>query len=181
MAAISLSPNPIPPSAMSTRRTPLSSNPNVVNSPLRAASALAHAKQKRSHANIQREELYAQPPPFKKQVVENVGSRQLRSPSKVTKASQLPQRVGRPITKERSTHHDDSSNVERIRQWQAEYRGRFPKMVFYFDSVPEDQRAKLTRQAQSLGAVCAKLASHHVVGSYPLTTSCVERRTILLQ
>ncbi|KAK1524203.1 Dfp1/Him1 [Colletotrichum costaricense] len=171
MAAISLSPNPIPPSAMSTRRTPLSSNPNVVNSPLRAASALAHAKQKRSHANIQREELYAQPPPFKKQVVENVGSRQLRSPSKVTKASQLPQRVGRPITKERSTHHDDSSNVERIRQWQAEYRGRFPKMVFYFDSVPEDQRAKLTRQAQSLGARDERFFSSsitHIVTARPI-------------
>ncbi|TQN72940.1 Hsk1-interacting molecule 1, partial [Colletotrichum shisoi] len=171
MAAISLSPNLAPPRpAMSTRRTPLSSNPNVVNSPLRAASALAQAKHRRSHANIQREELYAQPPPYKKQAVENVGSRQLRSPSKITKASQLPQRVGRPVTKERSTHHDDAS-VERIRQWQAEYRGRFPKMVFYFDSVPEDQRAKLSRHAQSLGARDERFFSSsitHVVTARPI-------------
>ncbi|WYZ35577.1 hypothetical protein EsH8_X_000224 [Colletotrichum jinshuiense] len=155
---------------MSTRRTPLSSNPNVANSPLRAASALAQAKQKRSYANMQREEPYGQPPPFKKQVVENAGSRQLRSPSKITKPSQLPQRVARPITKERSTHHDDT-NVERIRQWQAEYRGRFPKMVFYFDSIPEDQRAKLSRHAMSLGARDERFFSSsitHVVTARPI-------------
>lgn len=139
---------------MSTRRTPLSSNPNVANSPLRSASALALAKQRRSHANIQREELYGQPPPLKKQVVENTASRHQRSPSKIAKPSQLPQRVARPVTKERSTHHHDDANVDKIRQWQAEYRGRFPKMVFYFDSVAEDQRAKLSRHAMSLGAVC---------------------------
>ncbi|KAK2004973.1 Dfp1/Him1 [Colletotrichum falcatum] len=170
MAAISLSPNLVPPPAMSARRAPLSSNPNVANSPMRAASALAHAKQKRSHANIQREELYAQPPPYKRQAVENAGSRQLRSPSKITKASQLPQRVGRPVTKERSTHHDDAS-VERIRQWQAEYRGRFPKMVFYYDSIPEDQRAKLSRHAQSLGARDERFFSStitHVVTARPI-------------
>ncbi|KAL0934261.1 G1-S regulator (Dfp1/Him1) [Colletotrichum truncatum] len=170
MAAISLSPTPIPPPAMSTRRTPLSSNPNVANSPLRAASALAQAKQKRSHANIQREELYGQPPPLKKQVIENTGSRQLRSPSKLTKPSQLPQRVARPITKERSTHHDDA-NVEKIRQWQAEYRGRFPKMVFYFESIPEDQRAKLSRHAMSLGARDERFFSSsitHVVTARPI-------------
>ncbi|OLN85098.1 Hsk1-interacting molecule 1 [Colletotrichum chlorophyti] len=155
---------------MSARRTPLSSNPNVANSPLRAASALAQAKQKRSHANIQREELYGQPPPLKKQVVENISSRQLRSPSKITKPSQLPQRVARPVTKERSTHYDDA-NVERILQWQTEYRGRFPKMVFYFDSITEEQRAKLSRQAMSLGARDERFFSSnitHVVTSRPI-------------
>ncbi|KAF4808510.1 Hsk1-interacting molecule 1 [Colletotrichum siamense] len=156
---------------MSTRRTPLSSNPNVANSPLRSASALALAKQRRSHANIQREELYGQPPPLKKQVVENTASRHQRSPSKIAKPSQLPQRVARPVTKERSTHHHDDANVDKIRQWQAEYRGRFPKMVFYFDSVAEDQRAKLSRHAMSLGARDERFFSSsitHVVTARPV-------------
>ncbi|KAF6821982.1 dfp1 him1 [Colletotrichum musicola] len=155
---------------MSSRRTPLSSNPNVANSPLRAASALAQAKQKRSHANIQREELYGQPPPLKKQVIENTGTRHLRSPSRITKPSQLPQRVARPLAKERLTHHDDA-NLEKIRQWQTEYRGRFPKMVFYFESIPEDQRAKLSRHAMTLGARDERFFSSnitHVVTARPI-------------
>ncbi|TDZ30326.1 Hsk1-interacting molecule 1 [Colletotrichum spinosum] len=153
---------------MSARRVPLSSNPNVANSPLRSASALAHQKPKRSHANIQREELYAQPP-FKKQAVETAASR-IRSPSKVSKLSQLPQRVARPVAKDRSTHHDDA-NVDRIRLWQNEYRTRFPRMVFYYDSIPEDQRAKLSRHAMSLGARDERFFSNtitHVVTARPL-------------
>ncbi|KAF9876067.1 g1 s regulator [Colletotrichum karsti] len=158
---------------MSARRAPLSSNPNVANSPLRAASALAQAKQRRSHANIQREELYGQPPPLKRQAVESVASRHQRSPSKITKPSQLPQRVARPVTKEkdRSANHDDAANVDKIRQWQHEYRGRFPKMVFYFDGITEDQRAKLVKHATSLGASNERFFSSsitHVVTARPI-------------
>lgn len=78
MATVSLSPTL---SVMSSRRAPLTSNPNVVNSPLRGAAALAgYAKQKRSHATVQREEAYGQPPPVKKQALENGSQRPIRSP-----------------------------------------------------------------------------------------------------
>lgn len=144
---------------MSTaRRTPLSSNPNVANSPLRApgAATLAQTKPKRSYATLQREEAYGQPPPLKKQMLENGLQRQLRSPSKGHRSA-LPQRSVRLSTKERTAQQQEQTqqdnSVEKIRQWQKEYQARFPKMVFYFESISEDLRYKLSKQAVSLGAV----------------------------
>lgn len=161
MATVSLSPTPIPVAAiMSTRRTPLTSNPNVANSPLRGAGSLAQAKQKRPYATITREDIYANPPPLKRQMLEASAQRHLRSPTKPVKTSSIPQRATRPVARERPAQqqqprqqtHDDS-NIERIRQWQLEYHARFPKMVFYFESISEDLRVKLSKQAISLGAV----------------------------
>ncbi|ROT34875.1 hypothetical protein SODALDRAFT_284630 [Sodiomyces alkalinus F11] len=187
MATISLSSSHDPFSAMSTstRRTPLSNNPNVANSPLRGASTLAQAKQKRSHATIQREELYGQPPPLKKQMLDGGSQRQLRSPSKLSVNRTLPQRITRSTTSTTTTsattsvkpvqhaplQHD--ANIERIRQWQNEYLARFPKMVFYFESISEDLRAKLSKQATSLGAREERFFSNnitHVVTTRPVPT-----------
>lgn len=152
----------------STRRTPLSNNPNVANSPLRGASALAQAKQKRSHASTQREELYGQPPPLKKQMLDGGSQRQLRPPSKITTNRTLPQRITRSTTSATSTavtskaapygrQQRQDANTEKIRQWRNEYLSLFPKMVFYFESISEDLRAKLSRDALSLGAVSGRL------------------------
>jgi regulatory subunit for Cdc7p protein kinase len=104
MATLSLSPTPGHISAMSSRRGPLTNNPNVANSPLRGVSALAgYAKQKRSYATVQREETYGQPPPLKKQVLDNGVQRPVRSPSRSTRTQVLVQRgTTRPSTKERS-------------------------------------------------------------------------------
>ena len=120
---------------------------------------MAQAKQKRPYANVTREDVYGNPPPLKRQMLEASAQRQLRSPTKTVKASSIPQRTTRPVVRERPAQqqprqqtHDDS-NIERIRQWQLEYQARFPKMVFYFESISEDLRVKLSKQAISLGAV----------------------------
>jgi regulatory subunit for Cdc7p protein kinase len=166
---------------MSTRRTPLTNNPNVVNSPLRTAASLAQAKQKRSYATVQREDIYGQPPPLKKQTLEAFPQRPPRSPSKSSRASGLPQRTARPVVRERSAPQQQvqHENAERIRQWQVEYQSRFPKMVFYFESISEEVRAKLSKQAISLGAVSNLHACPGPVA--PLTPYPTERGTLLLQ
>ncbi|KAH7161436.1 Dfp1/Him1, central region-domain-containing protein [Dactylonectria macrodidyma] len=144
---------------MSSRRGPLTNNPNVANSPLRGASTLAaYAKQKRSYATIQREEAYGQPPPLKKQVLDNGNQRALRSPTRPVRTQVLVQRgTTRPATKERSSRaistsrstHDAETEKE---QWKKHHRAKFPKMVFYFESIPDDIRARLTKRVTYLGA-----------------------------
>lgn len=159
MASISLSPTPAPIPAMSVRRGPLTNNPNVANSPLRGASALAgYAKQKRSYANLQREEPYGQPPPLKKQVLD-AGSQRLRSPTRQARSQVLVQRgVTRPVTKERIVKPTTTSravqDVDTEKEaWKRHHRAKFPKMVFYFESIPDETRARLTKRVTYLGAV----------------------------
>ncbi|KAI0174003.1 G1/S regulator [Pestalotiopsis sp. NC0098] len=169
MAAVSLSPPPINLSNMSAvRRIPLSSNQNVANSPIRASNM---SKPKRSFANIQREEAYAQPPPAKKQVIDTGIPRPLKSPQQQQRVSKTqlslqPRRNASTyeskLARERSNlhHHVDSAStgkytekdLDEIRRWQAHHKLKFPKMVFYFDNIPEDTRAKLVKQIASLGA-----------------------------
>ncbi|RYO96128.1 hypothetical protein DL764_007532 [Monosporascus ibericus] len=168
-----------------SRRVPLSSNQNAANSPLRtsaAANANSYAaKQKRSIAQIQREEQYGQPPPAKKQMLDtNVTGTQrlLKSPSqqqpRVTKNQVVLQQkrhyagasYENKVARERSgqtqqnhRHPVESAaakitekDVEGILNWQKHHRARFPNMVFFFDHVPEDTRRKLTKEIASLGA-----------------------------
>ncbi|RDA90979.1 hypothetical protein CP533_3110 [Ophiocordyceps camponoti-saundersi (nom. inval.)] len=156
MAAVSLSPTP---AAMSTRRAPLASNPNAANSPLRGASSLpCYAKQKR----FQREDAYVQPPPVKKQALENGSQRAIRSPGRP-----LPQRA-QVLVQRTSTSATRSANKDRISRaasvfsahdadhekeaWKKHYKAKFPKMVFYFESIPDDVRAKLTKRVTYFGA-----------------------------
>jgi regulatory subunit for Cdc7p protein kinase len=168
MATITLSPTPAPIAAMSSRRGPLTSNPHAANSPLRAPSALfQNGKVKRSYANTQREETYGQPPPIKKQALEDGTSRAVRSPSKLPRSQQLPQRTasqvaGRPPIKERTTSRLPTvsrtvQDDEHKEVWKKHYRAKFPKMVFYFESIPDDVRAKLTKRVIYLGAVSPPL------------------------
>ena len=151
---------------MSSRRVPLTSNPNVANSPLRGHAALAaYAKQKRSYANLQREEPYGQPPPMKKQALEN-GQRAVRSPVKAgsttastSRSNPLLQRtIPRPTLKDRvpraTTQSAARANDDTDKEvWKKHYGAKFPKMVFYFESIPDDVRAKLTKRVTYLGAV----------------------------
>ncbi len=146
---------------MSTRRAPLSANLNAANSPLRGAAALltaaAASKQRRSHASVQREDAYAQPPPAKKQMLEHGVKGTLRSPSKQRSTSQ--RGTARSYAAERAGvaqhvgHKPSEKDVDEVRKWQQSQRSRFPKLVFYFESVPDDQRARLVRQVAHLGAV----------------------------
>lgn len=170
MAAVSLSPVPNSLSAMSNRRAPLTSNPNAVNSPYRASTTVAAAKQKRSHATGQREDSYAGQPPAKRQMLDP----QTKSPSR----QQLSQTVadGRVFTRksngltafERScvavsqkppqqvvkkSDKSAAEELESIRAWQKNIRRTFPRYVFYFESVSGEGRVKCTKQVTSLGAV----------------------------
>ncbi|PNP47272.1 hypothetical protein TGAMA5MH_01087 [Trichoderma gamsii] len=156
------------PAAMSSKRAPLASNPNVANSPLRAPSILAgYAKSKRSFATVQREEPYGQPPPVKKQILENGAQRAVRSPSKPAARAPThivvprnPSAVPRPVARDRSTRPATTTSTARASQavdtekelWKKHHRAKFPKMVFYFESIPDDVRAKLTKRVTYLGA-----------------------------
>ncbi|KAF5134626.1 Hsk1-interacting molecule 1 [Metarhizium anisopliae] len=145
---------------MSSRRVPLTSNPNVANSPLRGPGSLhAYAKQKRSYANVQREEAYGQPPPVKKQVLEDGTQRAVRSPSKALRTQVVVQRSStRLVAKDRATRTTQAStrtvqDVDTEKEvWKKHHRAKFPKMVFYFESIPDDIRAKLTKRVNYLGA-----------------------------
>ncbi|KAK9425924.1 putative DBF4-type domain-containing protein [Seiridium unicorne] len=179
---------------MSTaRRIPLSSNQNVANSPIRVS---ALAKPKRSYATQQREEAYAQPPPAKKQILDSGIPRPLKSPSQQ-------QRVAKPqlslqsrrnastyeskLARERSGQHhrvESTSNskyterdLEEIRQWQSHHRARFPKMVFYFDNIPEDVRAKVVKQITSLGAREERFFSSDITHVVTTRSIPAEQRT----
>lgn len=137
----------------SSRRAPLSSNPNAANSPLRGAAS----KVKRSYATLQREEQYGQPPPLKKQMLENGSHRASRSPTHVrTRPAQQTTRPKpkAPSTATESTQYQKPQEKDRdLVSWQKQYRARFPRMVFYFDSVPDDVRARLVKLIVHLGAV----------------------------
>ncbi|PHH74004.1 hypothetical protein CDD80_3425 [Ophiocordyceps camponoti-rufipedis] len=156
MATVSLSPTPAPVTVMSSRRAPLANNPNVINSPLRGASALScYTKPKRTHASAQRDESYLQQPALKKQALENGGQRPIRSPSK-PRPQVLVQRTSIPsarsvtaASKDRGSRalHDNETEA-----WKKHYRAKFPKMVFYFESIPDDVRAKLTKRVTYFGA-----------------------------
>lgn len=171
MATVSLSPSPISVSAvMSSRRGPLASNPNVANSPLRGASTLSgYPKQKRSYATVQREDAYGQPPPVKKQALENGAQRPVRSPSKLARpattvqraASRLPTRG--PASKSQSTSRS-AQEADNIEAWKKHHRLKFPQMIFYFESIPDDLRAKLTKKIAYLGAVCILFEATRVPG-----------------
>jgi len=143
---------------MSTRRTPLSANPNAANSPLRGAAAVlaaTAAKQRRSHASTQREDAYGQPPPAKRLMVDHGLRAAVKSPVKQKLVP--PRGASRSFAAERASqtasHKLSEKEVDEVRKWQQNQRSRFPKLVFYFESIPDEQRAKLAKQVAHLGAV----------------------------
>lgn len=174
MAAVCIPPPSQQHSTMTSRRVPLSSIPNATNSPRRGAAAAA-SKRPRSFSSQQRDIPYGQGPPPKKQIVEFEQS--LRSPTK--QRAHLPS-DGRALSRgvnnggsatllerkrlaavERQAQSRTSraekterENREHIIQWQKHYRSLFPEFVFYFESIPEEVRAKCSKQITSLGAVC---------------------------
>ncbi|KAI2633323.1 hypothetical protein GGS21DRAFT_128806 [Xylaria nigripes] len=189
MAATFLSPPPLDRSAMSTRRVPLSSNQNAANSPLRSAAL----KQKRTLAQIQREEPYGQPPPAKKLVVDASTQRIVKSPSQQprTTKSQIPVQSRRPsnstcdakTARDRSVsnHHQNATaetvytekDIEDIQVWKNHHCVRFPKSLFYFDQIPTDTAHRLKRQIAALGGRDTAFFSvdvTHVITSRPIPT-----------
>ena len=136
------------------------------------------AKRTRAQTNDQREIAYGQPP-LKKQAIEfenieNVAPRTLtrQSVSQQEEESRLFMRKNgnapltaferklvaakekKPPTPQKGVAlPKNNDSLESIRQWQKHYRRAFPQFVFYFESIPEDVRAKVSRQVQYLGAV----------------------------
>jgi regulatory subunit for Cdc7p protein kinase len=155
---------------MSSRRVPLSSNQNVANSPLRSTAL----KQKRTLAQLQREEPYGQPPPAKKLVLDASTQRVVKSPSQQPRVSksQIPVQTRRPtnntvdtkLARERAASRQQQQDaaavteytekdIEDIQVWKNHHRARFPKSLFYFDQIPGDVAHRLKKQIAALGGV----------------------------
>lgn len=141
---------------MTTRRAPLSSNPNAANSPLRTSHALL--KHKTYTKTI---DPNPQPPPAKKQALNNGSSRPLSyREAYISHDRRHASTYEAKIARERSARHNDNhavskiseKEVENLRAWQAHHRTKFPKFVFYFEKVPESERYKCSKQLASLGA-----------------------------
>lgn len=158
-------------SNMTSKRLPLANNSNAVNSPFRTLNPVSG---KRSRAQDPRD---AGQPPLKKQVLEldHDENQQPRSLIRQSLASQEkdaqlflkkpgnapPTAFERKLAAARKPasaqkpQQRTADSLESIRQWQRHYRKAFPQFVFYFESVPDDVRTKVSRQIQYLGAVCS--------------------------
>jgi regulatory subunit for Cdc7p protein kinase len=198
MAAISIPPSPQAFSTMPSRRVPLQNISNGGNSPYNALATAAQNAQKRarSHSSVQREIPYGQPPPAKRQQIE-VDKSTLKTPPHQQASHGQELRLGRkpstntfeqriaaikrnraPIKQQAAATLEIGASkeaVETIKQWQKHYRRVFPQYVFYFESVPEDVRAKCSKQVQALGAVsitqCPKTSHNELYAFFAELTS----------
>ncbi|KAF2193365.1 hypothetical protein K469DRAFT_728642 [Zopfia rhizophila CBS 207.26] len=163
---------------MTNRRVPLQNLQNAANSPLRVTSLAG--KRQRSHASEQRDLPYGQPPPAKKHIVEvddaearrhGLGRRSGAPPNAFQKKLEAA-REAKPAPKQaEKSQRGTSENLDTIRQWQRHYRKMFPQFVFYFESIPEDVRSRVSRQAHTLGAREVKFFSReatHVITTRPI-------------
>ena len=180
--------NPHDAVSMASRRAPLATMPNAVNSPFRTTQAVA-GKRTRAGENV-----YGQPP-AKKQLLEanNEGGENI-DPLKRTGATVISnEKLDEPfLTKRTSTAPPTAferklasvrekkpasqsqqqqsrvdrpqaakgDNLENVRQWQRHYRRQFPQFVFYFDSVPDEVKLRAIKQVRSLGAVRTSCIPH---------------------
>jgi regulatory subunit for Cdc7p protein kinase len=103
-----------------------------------------------------REEAYGQPPPAKRQMID----RGVPSPSrtKTTTRTIVHRSASRAtgttaVSHKAADYKPTEEELANLRTWHAQIRSRFPKMVFYFESIPDDQRSKLAKQVGRLGAV----------------------------
>lgn len=182
MAVVAVSPAQYQLGIMSNRRAPLASVPNAVNSPYRAPTAAAT---KRSRQQLDQEDvLYEQQPPVKRAAVSN-GRLALRTPPQKQSLQQVEARVfgkrsgnTQPTAFERRLleakekkavdlqERENEQRIQRtrnaldgcegIRQWQKHYRKVFPTFVFYFESVPDETRARHAKFIRAFGAVSRK-------------------------
>ncbi|KAF2149520.1 hypothetical protein K461DRAFT_261040 [Myriangium duriaei CBS 260.36] len=199
MAAASVQPSPRSLSAMASARIPLASNQNAINSPFRGLAPIS-GKRTRPNVETSRETAHSQPPAKKLALDidndENIAPRTLTRQSQASRDAesrlfmkkpgnppmtafekklrevkitppQEPQAALSPEEGSRKT----SDGLETIRQWQRHYRKAFPTYVFYFESVPEETRQKMSRLVQSLGAKEEKFFSKTV--THVVTTRTV--------
>ncbi|KAI4102165.1 MAG: hypothetical protein L6R37_004530 [Teloschistes peruensis] len=188
MAVVAVSPAQYQLGIMSNRRAPLASVPNAVNSPYRAPTAAAT---KRSRQQLDQEDvLYEQQPPVKRAAVSN-GRLALRTPPQKQSLQQVEARVfgkrsgnTQPTAFERRLleakekkavdlqERENEQRIQRtrnaldgcegIRQWQKHYRKVFPTFVFYFESVPDETRARHAKFIRAFGAREEKFFSKEI-------------------
>lgn len=163
MAAVAVPPSPQVVDAMANRRVPLANLQNATNSPLRATAV--GGKRQRSQASEQRDLPYGQPPP-KKQMIE-VDDAEARRSGLVRRSGAPPTALTRkleaardlkaiPKQADRSQRAaNENQNLDSIRQWQRHYRKMFPQFVFWYESIPDEIKYKIVRQAHTLGSVSA--------------------------
>ncbi|RPA96844.1 hypothetical protein L873DRAFT_1693353 [Choiromyces venosus 120613-1] len=162
MASVSI--HPPSPAAMS-RRAPLTTLPNAVNSPYHSITAAAAKRQR-----TQRDLSYSQSTTSTKDQVAEITVRA------TSRASNTESRIA-PIRKRalgRSTTAGDpptfngvshaqaqrraagrgteQNNIDSVRAWQRHYKKVFPDYVFYFENIPEDVAQKCQKQLSHLGA-----------------------------
>ena len=159
MAAVAVPPSPQLIDAMASRRVPLANLQNATNSPLRANAV--GGKRSRSHASEQRDLPYGQPAP-KKQMIE-VDDAESRRHGLVRRSAAPPTALTRKLEASREQKsapkqaekavRASNESLEGIRQWQRHYRKMFPQFVFYFESIPDEIKYKISRQSHILGSV----------------------------
>lgn len=167
---------------------PNAANSPLRGSSATALALQGSKKAVRSHADQLREEPYGQPPPAKRQMIEHGGQRAAASPtssrSNVSNVTRKTSTMSRTAERERAerassrtsttatstraerSHASTTTTTDRITAkeledlsiWQTSMRSRFHKMVFYFESIPDEQRHKLAKQVAQLGAVSQPLA-----------------------
>ncbi|KAF1956878.1 hypothetical protein CC80DRAFT_411741 [Byssothecium circinans] len=169
---------------MATRRVPLANLQNATNSPLRASQV--GGKRQRSAASEQRDLPYGPPPP-KKHIIEVDDAESRRSglvrrsgapttalTRKLQEARGEPKAVPKQaVPKQAEKAPKAAGELESIRQWQRHYRRLFPTFVFYFESIPEDVKYRICRQAHSLGAREVKFFSREV--THVITARAIPR------
>ncbi|KAL8736388.1 MAG: hypothetical protein Q9181_002421 [Wetmoreana brouardii] len=171
---------------MSNRRAPLTSVPNAVNSPYRIPGAAAV---KRSRQQLDQEDvLYDQQPPAKRNATSNARLVPHTPPQK-HHLQQAEARVfgkrpgnGQPTAfqrrlleardrkameapdrgHEQRVERSRTETIDGIRQWQKHYRKVFPTFVFYFESVPDETRARHVKFIRTFGASEVKFFSKEV-------------------
>jgi regulatory subunit for Cdc7p protein kinase len=176
-AAVFIPPSPHDPlvrMATASRRAPLQSIPNVVNSPHRILTT-SGSKRPRAQASIAQQEnehpskrqatdkptLEARPPtPTRHHQSNTAESRVFERGNGGSGSTALQKRLvaarekgsGLRVTKRLETNEKTKENA--VQQWQKHYSKIVPSFRFYFDNVADDVRSRFMRQIAYLGAVC---------------------------
>jgi regulatory subunit for Cdc7p protein kinase len=183
----------------SRARAPLASIPNATNSPHRSLTQSIGKRSRQQGPVLQENE-----PPQKRQVVEKIGRedapatprRRIPPPTAEGRVFERGPNTTQPTdfhkkliaTKKEAERPSVDQGDSTIRAWQKHYRKVFPSFVFYFESVPDDARARFSKQISSFGAVSLHIAHSSELdrgctlersGGYELT-SLAARREVLL-
>lgn len=159
-----------------SRRLPLNSVPQAVNSPLRARttpSTLA-GKRQRQDAAVENATIDDEQPPSKKQHLNNTTGAPVPTPQTPVGQKIIVREkkgsVNRKVTKQKvaaearprgngndnetGRQEEEKNNMDEVKAWQRHYKRAFPTYVFFFENIPDEQGLRLIKQVKILGSVC---------------------------